>query len=150
MTRARLTDEEREASKERRKARRREYYKENKERILAYNNAYRKAHPEKRKQYDKTATAKKKKSGYARKYYLENKERCQAQIAAWRQAHPEKVKEYNRRAQQRIKQRTQAERQKSKVAKVDLEKAKILFRDPTAAAHFQWLLDHSKNVVRKA
>ena len=57
--------------------------------------------------------------------------------------HPEKVKEYQRRYYQ--KKRAAAKKEKKIMLNPDIDKAKSLFRDPSKAAHLQWLLEHNRN-----
>ena len=61
------------------RARMRAYYRANREKILAYNKAYRKAHPEKWAYKAATSTEMKlKRSAYYRKYYAEHREEIKA------------------------------------------------------------------------
>lgn len=69
------------------KARMRAYYRANREKLLAYNKAYRKAHPEKRAYKAPSSIEEKlKRSEYNRRYYAENREKIleyqRARIAA--------------------------------------------------------------------
>ena len=71
------------------KARMRAYYRANREKLLAYNKAYRKAHPEKWTYKAATSTEMKlKRSEYNRKYYAKNKEKIRAYHKAWIAARP--------------------------------------------------------------
>ena len=66
------------------KARMRAYYRANREKLLAYNKAYRKAHPEKWAYKAATSTEMKlKRSEYNRKYYAKNREKIRAYHKAW-------------------------------------------------------------------
>lgn len=67
----------------------RAYYRANREKLLAYNKAYRKAHPEKWAYKAATSTEMKlKRSEYNRKYYAKNKEKMRAYHKAWIAARP--------------------------------------------------------------
>lgn len=71
------------------KARMRAYYRANREKLLAYNKTYRKAHPEKWAYKAATSTEMKlKRSEYNRKYYAKNKEKIRAYHKAWIAARP--------------------------------------------------------------
>lgn len=84
------------------RARMRAYYRANREKLLAYNKAYRKAHPEKRKYKAPTSTEEKlKRSEYNRKYYAKNREKILAYQKLWLEAHPgynkQKLKEWRQK-----------------------------------------------------
>ena len=133
---------ESEQAKLHRKAYEREYYRKNREHILARNRAYRKAHPEKQKQYRINAALKRDTGlGYYQRYYLLNKERLAEYAKQWRKRNPEKVKAYQHRYN---KKRTEEKRRQKRWDSLDVGKAKSLFRDPAMAAHLQWLVDHKK------
>lgn len=71
------------------KARMRAYYRANREKILAYNRAYRKAHPEKWAYKAPTSIEEKlKRSEYNRKYYAKNRKKILAYNRAWIAARP--------------------------------------------------------------
>lgn len=71
------------------RARMRAYYRANREKILAYNRAYRKAHPEKCAYKAPTSIEEKlKRSEYDRKYYAKNREKILAYQRAWIAARP--------------------------------------------------------------
>ena len=71
------------------KARMRAYYRANREKLLAYNKAYRKAHPEKWAYKAATSTEMKlKRSEYNRKYYAKNREKILEYQRAWIAARP--------------------------------------------------------------
>ena len=71
------------------KARMRAYYRANREKILAYNRAYRKAHPKKKTNKAPTSIEEKlKRSEYNRKYYAKNREKILAYNRAWIAARP--------------------------------------------------------------
>ena len=67
----------------------RAYYRANREKLLAYNKAYRKAHPEKWAYKAATSTEMKlKRSEYNRKYYAKNREKILEYQRAWIAARP--------------------------------------------------------------
>lgn len=71
------------------RAKMRAYYRANREKILAYNRAYRKAHPEKYAYKAPTSIEEKlKRSEYDRKYYAKNREKILAYQRAWIAARP--------------------------------------------------------------
>jgi hypothetical protein len=80
------------------KARMRAYYIANRENILAYNKAYRKAHPEKWAAYRAAISTEKKlkRSEYNRNYYAKNREKLRAYHRAWIAARPGYYKRYKR------------------------------------------------------
>lgn len=83
------------------RARMRAYYRANREKILAYNKAYRKAHPEKWAYKTATSTEMKlKRSAYYRKYYAEHREKLRAYQNAWIAARPGYYKQYRNKTQQ--------------------------------------------------
>jgi hypothetical protein len=71
------------------KARMRAYYRANREKLLAYNKAYRKAHPEKRAYKAPSSIEEKlKRSEYNRRYYAKNREKILEYQRAWIAARP--------------------------------------------------------------
>lgn len=109
--------------------------------MLAYSRKYIKDHPEKKKLYRENAAKERANgTGYYQRYYQRNKEKLLEKSKSWRQNHPEKVKEYQRRYYQ--KKRAAAKKEKKIMLNPDIDKAKSLFRDPSKAAHLQWLLEH--------
>lgn len=131
-----------EQAKQHRRDYEREYYRKNREHILARNRAYRKAHPEKQKQYRENAALKRHTGlGYYQRYYQENKDRMGEYAKQWRKRNPDKVKQYQRTYNEK---RAEERRRQKLWASTDVSKAKSLFRDPTKAAHLQWLVDHAK------
>ena len=71
------------------KARMRAYYRANREKLLAYNKAYIKAHPERRRYKAPSSIEEKlKRSEYNRKYYAKNREKILAYNKAWIAARP--------------------------------------------------------------
>lgn len=132
---------ESETAESKRKARNREYYLKHREKMLAYSRRYFQEHPEKQKLYRENAARKRADgTGYYQRYYQRNKERLLASSKQWHLDHPEKVKEYQRRYYQ--KKRAAAKKEKKIMLNPDIDKAKSLFRDPSKAAHLQWLLEH--------
>lgn len=84
------------------RARMRAYYRANREKLLAYNKAYRKAHPEKRAYKAPSSIEEKlKRSEYNRRYYAKNRERLLEYQRAWIEAHPgynkQKLKEWRQK-----------------------------------------------------
>lgn len=75
-----------------------------------------------------------------REYYLKHRDKMLAYSRKYIKDHPEKVKEYQRRYYQ--KKRAAAKKEKKIMLNPDIDKAKSLFRDPSKAAHLQWLLEH--------
>lgn len=133
---------ESEKAKEHRKAKQREYYLLHREEILARNKAYRMAHPEKLKEYQKNAAVKRKANiGYYAKYYQRNKAKLNAYAVEWRKKHPEKAKAYTRKYREKMRE---IKNKRKRWNATDTDKAKSLFLDPKTAAHFQWLVDHAK------
>lgn len=81
------------------RARMRAYYRANREKLLAYNKAYRKAHPEKRAyKVPSSIEEKLKRSEYNRRYYAKNREKILEYQRTWIAAHPgynkQKLKEW--------------------------------------------------------
>lgn len=71
------------------RAKMRAYYRANREKILAYNRAYRKAHPEKRAYKAPSSIEEKlKRSEYNRRYYAKNREKILEYRKAWIAARP--------------------------------------------------------------
>lgn len=84
------------------RARMRAYYRANREKLLAYNKAYRKAHPEKRTYKAPSSIEEKlKRSEYNRRYYAKNREKILEYQRAWIAAHPgynkQKLKEWRQK-----------------------------------------------------
>ena len=83
------------------RARMRAYYRANREKMLAYNKAYRKAHPEKFAYKATISTEMKlKRSAYYRKYYAKHREKLRAYHNAWIAARPGYYKRYRNKIQQ--------------------------------------------------
>nr|DAQ79516.1 MAG TPA: hypothetical protein [Caudoviricetes sp.] len=128
----------------RRQARQREYYLKHRDKMLAYSRKYIQEHPEKMKLYKENAAKKRENgTGYYQRYYQRNKEKLLENSKRWFKNHPEKVKEYQRRYYQ--KKRAAAKKEKKIMLNPDIDKAKALFRDPSKAAHLQWILEHNRN-----
>lgn len=132
-----------EEAKSKQKERQREYYLKHRDKMLVYSRKYIKDHPEKQKLYRENAAKKRANGiGYNQRYYQRNKEKLLEKSKSWRQNHPEKVKEYQRR----YYQKKRAEKKEKKIMlNPDIDKAKSLFRDPSKAAHLQWILEHNRN-----
>lgn len=84
------------------RARMRAYYRANREKLLAYNKAYRKAHPEKRAYKAPSSIEEKlKRSEYNRRYYAKNREKILEYQRTWIAAHPgynkQKLKEWRQK-----------------------------------------------------
>lgn len=82
--------------------------------------------------------AKSKQKEWQREYYLKHRDKILAYSRKYIKDHPEKLKEYQRRYYQKKKE-------KKIMLNPDIDKAKSLFRDPSKAAHLQWLLEHNRN-----
>ena len=77
------------------RARMRAYYRANREKLLAYNKAYKKAHPEKRVYKAPSSIEEKlKRSEYNRRYYAKNREKILEYQRAWIAARPGYYKRY--------------------------------------------------------
>lgn len=71
------------------RARMRAYYRANREKLLAYNKAYKKTHPEKRAYKASSSIEEKlKRSEYNRRYYAKNREKILEYQRAWIAARP--------------------------------------------------------------
>lgn len=71
-----------------------------------------------------------------RDYYYRHREHRKELSRRYYHEHPEKWKEYHKPRQTKAKVSDNASR---------LERAKALFRDPSMAAHLQWLVNHAQN-----
>lgn len=131
-----LTDKELE---ERRQDRRHRYYMKHREELMRKNREWRKAHPEKVKEYGRRQLEKRreKTAQYNSEYYRKHRQRMLEYASKWRKANPEKVKEYNDK--QKKLRRLKAE--KKKLEKINPETQASIFRDPKAAEHFMWLAE---------
>lgn len=141
---------ESEEAKLRRQTRQREYYRKNKEKILERSRRYRKEHPEKWVQYHKNANEKRSLGlGYYQRYYQRNKKKLTDYATRWREAHPDKMKEYQRRHREKMKALGLPLRKKAQKHQPDIDKMKALFRDPSKAAHLQWVIEHNKSKIKQ-
>ena len=130
----------------RRQARQREYYRKNKEKMLERSRQYRKEHPEKWVQYRRNAKEKRSMGlDYYQRYYQRNKEKLAEYAQRWKEAHPEKIKEYQRRYREKKKALGMDRSKEVQKPQPNIDKVKALFRDPSKAAHLQWLVEHRKN-----
>lgn len=137
---------ESEEARLRRLARQREYYRKNKKKILERSRRYRNEHPEKWIQYRINAKEKRIQGlGYYQRYYQRNKNKIYENAKRWRDAHPERLKVYQRRYRQKMK----ALKLQSKKPQPNIDKMKALFRDPSKAAHLQWILEHNRNKIKQ-
>ena len=137
---------ESEEAKLRRQLRQREYYRKNREKMLEQSRRYRKEHPEKWVQYHKNAKEKRLQGlDYYQRYYQRNKKKLTEYAQRWKDAHPEKIKEYQRKYREKKK----ALGKKAQKPQPNIDKMKALFRDPTKAAHLQWILEHNKNKINQ-
>jgi len=75
-----------------RKEEKKQYYIENRERILKRNKQYRKNNPEKVRQY--RIKNKDKSLEYKKQWYIKNRDKLSKQHKEWYENHPEKIKEY--------------------------------------------------------
>ena len=124
---------------ERKRERRRRYYMLHREELMRKNREYRKANPEKVKEYGRRQQEKRraKTSLYNHEYYRKHRKRMLEYASNWRREHPDKIKEYNDK--QKKQRKLQAERKKLK--RINPEVQASIFRDPQAAEHFKWLAE---------
>ena len=103
------------------------------------NREYRRAHPEKVKEYCRRQQEKRreKTSLYNHEYYCKHRQRMLEYASNWRREHPDKIKEYNDK--QKKLRRIKAERKKLK--RINPETQASIFRDPQAAEHFKWIAE---------
>ena len=134
--RKKFTDKELE---ERRRERRHSYYMLHREDLMRKNREYRRAHPEKVKEYCRRQQEKRreKTSLYNHEYYCKHRQRMLDYASNWRREHPDKIKEYNDK--QKKLRRIKAERKKLK--RINPETQASIFRDPQAAEHFKWIAE---------
>lgn len=119
-----FTDEE---LKEHNRERARRYYVLHREEMMRRNREWRKANPDRIREYGKRQRERRNVSQYNSEYYRKNRQRLIELASDWRKANPEKVKGYN-------------DKQK-KLRKMNLEAQASIFRDPQAAEHFKWLAE---------
>lgn len=79
---------------------------------------------------------------YYKKYYVLHRDQIRQTAKRWRERNPEKVKANNARSYARRRAERIARQVGGKIP--DTDKAKALFKNPTMAAHFQWLIDKAK------
>lgn len=134
--RKKFTDKELE---ERKRERRHRYYMLHREELMKNNREYRRAHPDKVKEYCRRQQEKRreKTSLYNHEYYCKHRQRMLEYARNWRKANPDKIKEYNDK--QKKLRRLKAERKKLK--RINPEVQASIFRDPQAAEHFKWLAE---------
>lgn len=137
--RKKFTDKELE---ERRRERRHRYYMLHREDLMKKNREYRRANPDKVKEYCRRQQEKRreKTSLYNHEYYCKHRQRMLEYASNWRREHPDKIKEYNEK--QKKLRRIKAERKKLK--KINPEVQASIFRDPQAAEHFKWIAERVK------
>lgn len=105
--------------------------------MMRRNREWRRANPDRIREYGKRQREKRRVSQYNYEYYRKNRKRMIERASDWRKANPEKVKGYNDK--QKKLRRLQAERKK--LDRVSLEAQASIFRDPQAAEHFKWLAE---------
>ena len=134
--RKKFTDKELE---ERKRERRHRYYMLHRDELMKKNREYRRAHPEKVKEYGRRQQDKRrgKTAQYNHEYYCKHRKRMLEYASNWRKANPDKIKEYNDK--QKKLRRLQAERKK--LERINPEVQASIFRDPQAAEHFKWLAE---------
>ena len=137
--RKKFTDKELE---DRRRERRHRYYMLHREDLMKKNREYRRANPDKVKEYCRRQQEKRreKTSLYNHEYYCKHRQRMLEYASNWRREHPDKIKEYNDK--QKKLRRIKAERKKLK--KINPEVQASIFRDPQAAEHFKWIAERVK------
>lgn len=128
------TDEE---LKEHNRERARRYYALHRDEMMRRNLEWRRANPDRIREYGKRQYEKRRVSQYNYEYYRKNRKRMIERASEWRKVNPEKVKGYNDK--QKKLRRLQAERKK--LDRVSLEAQASIFRDPQAAEHFKWLAE---------
>lgn len=119
-----FTDEE---LKEHNRERARRYYVLHREEMMRRNREWRRANPDRIREYGKRQRIRRNVSQYNSEYYRKNRQRLIELASDWRKENPEKVKGYN-------------DKQK-KLRKMNPEAQASIFRDPQAAEHFKWLAE---------
>lgn len=104
---------------------------------LTRNREWRRANPDRIREYGKRQRIRRNVSQYNSEYYRKNRQRLIELASDWRKANPEKVKGYNDK--QKKLRRIEAERKK--LDRASLEAQASIFRDPQAAEHFKWLAE---------
>lgn len=128
------TDEE---LKEHNRERARRYYVLHRDEMMRRNLEWRRANPDRIREYGKRQRIRRNVSQYNSEYYRKNRKRMIERASEWRKANPEKVKGYNDK--QKKLRRIEAERKK--LDRASLEAQASIFRDPQAAEHFKWLAE---------
>lgn len=128
------TDEE---LKEHNRERARRYYVLHRDEMMRRNREWRRANPDRIREYGKRQRIRRNVSQYNSEYYRKNRQRLIELASDWRKANPEKVKGYNDK--QKKLRRIEAERKK--LDRASLEAQASIFRDPQAAEHFKWIAE---------
>ena len=137
--RKKFTDKELE---ERRQERRHRYYMKHREELMRKNREWRKAHPEKVKEYGRRQLEKRrgKTAQYNHEYYCKHRKRILEYASNWRRENPDKIKGYN----DKQKELRRLKAAKKKLERTNPETQASIFRDPKAAEHFMWLAERIK------
>lgn len=130
----RYTDEE---LKEHNRERARRYYALHRDEMMRRNLEWRRANPDRIREYGKRQYEKRRVSQYNYEYYRKNRKRMIERASEWRKANPEKVKGYN----DKQKELRKIEAERKKLRKMTPEAQASIFRDPQAAEHFKWLAE---------
>lgn len=128
------TDEE---IKEHNRERARRYYALHRDEMMRRNLEWRRANPDRIREYGKRQYEKRRVSQYNYEYYRKNRKRMIERASDWRKANPEKVKGYN----DKQKELRKIEAERKKLRKMNPEAQASIFRDPQAAEHFKWLAE---------
>lgn len=128
------TDEE---LKEHNRERARRYYALHRDEMMRRNLEWRRANPDRIREYGKRQYEKRRVSKYNYEYYRKNRKRMIERASEWRKANPEKVKGYN----DKQKELRKIEAERKKLRKMNPEAQASIFRDPQAAEHFKWLAE---------
>lgn len=128
------TDEE---LKEHNRERARRYYALHRDEMMRRNLEWRRANPDRIREYGKRQYEKRRVSQYNYEYYRKNRKRMIERASEWRKANPEKVEGYN----DKQKKLRKIEAERKKLRKMNLEAQASIFRDPQAAEHFKWLAE---------
>lgn len=129
-----FTDEE---LKEHNRERVRRYYVLHREEMMRRNREWRRANPDRIREYGKRQRIRRNVSQYNSEYYRKNRQRLIELASDWRKANPEKVKGYN----DKQKKLRKIEAERKKLRKMNPEAQASIFRDPQAAEHFKWLAE---------
>lgn len=128
------TDEE---LREHNRERARRYYALHRDEMMRRNLEWRRANPDRIREYGKRQYEKRRVSQYNYEYYRKNRKRMIERASEWRRANPEKVKGYN----DKQKELRKIEAERKKLRKMNPEAQASIFRDPQAAEHFKWLAE---------